>query len=337
MVKENGFTLVEMLVIIVIIALLLMIILPAMHTAKEHTYNATCQSNLHHLFEILHAPSEPGKIPNMPNYRGWIPKVTNVGPAGLLICPKDDVEDSAAAVGIDGVTIISPPPSVVFNKYESNTIIHGFIEQDGYELPSAVAVNISQPGLYTSGYDSTRTTIPAGTVVDSYFVFFDPVGSQYSTSSGTVTLAADVLGLIVKSGDLDASDSILGSPNVLYPTGQGARGFESGAERVELENDMRTIKIHHFQSTFPGENMRILTMRGGVASYGMNKLMMPSDTRPGQILLVEYESTVVDPRSVNHKKSMQARHFGRVNTLYISGDIESLEIDSIQEKDWLAR
>jgi prepilin-type N-terminal cleavage/methylation domain-containing protein len=333
---KKGFTLVEMLVVVAIIALLVAILLPALSAAKEHAYDAVCRSNLHHLFEVLHTPGSNPENFRFPNVRSWIPKVMGSDSSGNLICPKDEDQTSDGALGMNGVTIINPPPSVVFNEYESSTIIHGFIEQDGFSLPSSVDVDIYEPGYYENNYDRNPTTIPAGTVVDSYFLFFDPLGSQNATSSGSVTFSADIIGIIVKTNKLDRSDVVLGKPGTEYPVGQNARGFENNAERITLENDMRTLTIHNFQSTFPGEHMRILTDRGGISSYGMNIFITPPNIRPGQLLLAEYDSTVVRAGGETHLEMLQARHFDHVNILYVSGKVSFKKVEELskENKNW---
>jgi len=44
--RENGFTLVELLVVVAIIALLAAILFPVFQVARENAHRATCQSNL---------------------------------------------------------------------------------------------------------------------------------------------------------------------------------------------------------------------------------------------------------------------------------------------------
>ena len=44
--RKNGFTLVELLVVIAIIAMLVVLLLPAINAAREAARKATCKSNL---------------------------------------------------------------------------------------------------------------------------------------------------------------------------------------------------------------------------------------------------------------------------------------------------
>ncbi len=340
-IRYRAFTLVELLVVVAILGLLVAILLPSLSAAKEHAYDAKCRANLKHLYQTIHAPTGAGvQLPGHASAKAWVATVSGNASGGLLICPSDDTEKGDGAIGMDGnVTIIDAPKSVVFNSFESNSVIHGFIEQEGLALPGAVPLNIAEPGRYGRNYASytgAAGSLAAGTVVDSYFLIFDPVGSQSAYASGSVTFGSDILGMICTTRDLDATDHILGSDDVAYPVGQGARGYESNAEEVEIMDDQRTLRIHNYHSTFPGEHARILTRRGGMASYGMNKRANPSNPRPGQLLLVEYDSTICDPGGSAHGELLRPRHLGHVNVLYTGGEVTARSPEELHpdHDDW---
>jgi hypothetical protein len=166
-------------------------------------------------------------------------------------------------------------------------------------------------------------------VVNCTFLFFDPVGSENATSSGAIVMSGEIIGIICTDARLNATDAILGRPGTLYDNGRGSRGFESGAEKVTLGDDRRTFTINNFQATFPGENVRILTVGGaGGSSYGMNNQVAPASASPSQILLLEYGRGVADVNGVggddDFYKEVAPRHFGLVNILFVEGKVESL-------------
>ena len=325
--RGRAFTLIEMLIVIAILALLLAILLPAFWQAREHAWNAQCQANLSHLAKALRVSSDvPGEI-NFPGPGGWISYIEGQGSRGLLRCPKGGSETGGRPVGTTGNVehMDSLPPSLRFNDFESNSRINLFTERVGLTLESSVHVNISEPGYYTNNYNSTGKNIPAGTTVDTFMITFDPVGSQGTQSSGSVTFGADIIGLICLTGDLNSTDKSMGAEGVIYPTGQsGARGFESGQELVRIEQDRRTLTIEKFWSSYPGENVRILTLPGGSASYGMNGWIGNRAPEANQVMLVEYELGIVRPESKSHGEYIQPRHFGRVNVVYPGGGVQSL-------------
>jgi len=322
---RGAFTLIELLVAIAVLALLLAILIPSLSRAREYAYDAACRSNLRQLWEALNATEGV----ELPSSRGWINAVRTRAAEGVLRCPKDQLPSGGGQpVNMTGnVADVSPPPSVVFNSVESNTLIRAFVERECYALPSDVTVNISRPGKYDSRSDLTPATISAGTVVDSHFLFFDPIGSQNATSSGSITMAGDIIGLICMDSELDRTDGVLGRPGTRYPGGQGARGYEMGAEIVSLDSGMRTLTIHNYHSTFPGENVRILTMPGGATSYGMNNQVKEKAPGVGQMLLVEYDKSVVDVDGEGSDDDLDEwlapRHLGRINGVRTDGSVRS--------------
>jgi prepilin-type processing-associated H-X9-DG protein len=300
---------------------------PLVHHAYEVAYDAQCKVHLSQLHRVLRMDEQAC----LPGARQWTSVVRAAGCAELLVCPKGSGEASdGEGVSVAGnVVQIDPPASCVFNDLESNTLIRLFAERESFRLPTSVAVDITAPGYYERDYDRSAGTIPAGTVVDSYFLFFDPVGSGPAESSGAITMGGDVLGFIVLTDSHDRVDAVLGAPGTRYPTGQRSRGFESGAERVTFEEDRLTFTINRFHSTFPGENVRILTVPGGgPASYGMNDLVPPAGGPARQVLLLDYTRTIVEPMGQDgdegFRELLPMRHFGRSNVLFVDGHVEDL-------------
>lgn len=147
------------------------------------------------------------------------------GAAALLVVAGLASPASAPRAFAALVILGSPPPSVIEGALESNTDAHIFLEST-MTLPAPVSVDIATPGLYNQSNPDDPGVIPAGTLVNSYFLHHDSVEEQLSTVVAFGTFPDPVLGIIIGDTFLDASDPLLGSPLTTYPTGLAFRGLE---------------------------------------------------------------------------------------------------------------
>lgn len=113
--------------------------------------------------------------------------------------------------------IITPTGGDSFapEQYTDNDHFQVFDEQQGVVLGSDL----------TPDWGST---IPSGTTVNSHFIHFDQVGTTtWFRACGEITFDGDIIGLIVLSDSLDATDALLGLA-VTYPAASvNYRGLES--------------------------------------------------------------------------------------------------------------
>jgi hypothetical protein len=125
------------------------------------------------------------------------------------------------------VTEISKNVVIAAGSLEQGSLVRPakivvFREQVDFSLPSDLAVDIQSPGTY--GTSLTPGVLAAGSFVTSYLVHFDPGGTGHRT--GSIRFDQDILGVIVGSTNLDASDGSLKVSGVTYPTGQGQRSLD---------------------------------------------------------------------------------------------------------------
>ncbi len=336
---RGGYTLVEVMVVIAIIIILVSMILPFMDGIRERGYVSLCQNNLEKISQAL-ATSGSSAGGRRPTDASWVSAAGVYGSKEILVCPKGAYRGSGSTVDVTGnVKVIPPPPSSKFNDLEDNTVVWMYQERQCYCLPSSVKVNIVNPGRYDNSYDRDSGTIPAGTFVDSHFLHYDPIGSTNATTGGQVVKFSDeIIGIICKDAELNASDSVLGNPGTVYSSGQGSRGFEDNAEMVTLSADRRSFLIHNFQSTFPGEEVRILTRPGGQASYGVNtKAVFGASTKTEQIYIVEYERSEANIDDPQWSTYAAPRHYGKSNALMVDGSIRLLSQEEFDRNKGLWR
>jgi len=386
---NKAFTLIELLLAICIIAVLLCLLAATLGQAWDVATDVQCKHNLSQLHKALHM----GRDVVFPNPVYWVGFVESIGCAESLICPQGDTSRPEAYLPpirprnpypqaqVDDAPLPPPPPDVscpeqdiepsrppesimigAHGALESDTLIREFQEQKNFTLPVNVKTNISGPGYYDSFASMTGSVVGAGTRVNCYFLHFDPVGSAGAQVSGRMNFNGDILGVICRDAELDASDPIVGCSGTQYPTGTKSRGFESSQEIVSISADQRTLTINRFWSSTVGEQMRILVKAkapdapapsrsvqnaprpaafaawdeeteydvGGPTSYAMNRMATPSDAWPGQVLLLEFRRTIADLGSggagdyENLRTNLAPRHSGHVNVLFVDGHVEGL-------------
>ena len=205
----------------------------------------------------------------------------------------------AGIIGTTGdVTVVAPPPSVAPPNFQENDVIHLFPEQNGVALPSDVTADMT---VHYTTYDppppaSGRTlgTIPTGTIVNSYYIHFDPVTGN--ATQGSVTFAEPILGVIAEgdtgcplrtppvtteTDSVDPPGNTLGPSNFLgalgttYPDGECYLGIENAPDRLTLgENTLSIV----FGAGSPGDRVRVLTAQDGTPSLCGNGALDAGET-----------------------------------------------------------
>lgn len=188
--------------------------------------------------------------------------------AVVACCPASH----AAIINHDAtITVITPPASVQNHAIVSDTEISLFAEKLGFILPQDLNFNITAPTTAPAdaSLGTTPGTVPAGTVVDSYYVHFQSVSGTVLDPvliSGSITFDHDVLGIAIFNQAIDDSDPILGVATTLYATG-GGRSLEitpggivgdGPNDRITLSADRRTVFLD-IGNTGGGDQLRIVT------------------------------------------------------------------------------
>ena len=111
-----------------------------------------------------------------------------------------------------------PPPSIVRNVMESDSVSFVFQETTCAPTTQDVVVNRATDGLFL-GNTSENAIIPAGTPVASFIVVVDRATN--GVTLGSVTFSDPIAGLIYLKPQFDATTPLFGLAGTTYPNHNG--------------------------------------------------------------------------------------------------------------------
>lgn len=156
--------------------------------------------------------------------------------------------EGAIAFTTGAMTEIFSPVSFVEGATESSTSIV-ILDEGVVTLSAAVLVNAFGVGTF-GGTVPPLTSIPEGTLVNSYLVHFDPVGGGFATLTGDVFFEPGevIIGIQTHTPLLYAADPIVGDPAATYPPFMEFRGFETlpGPDSVTIPPGMASASFTMF-------------------------------------------------------------------------------------------
>ncbi len=182
---------------------------------------------------------------------------------GAIFCASFVLSHAAAAAIVSttgSILEIVPGADVTRGSiHEANGVANLFAER------TAVTLGADLLALNTAGTNSDGV-IAAGTVVNSYYLYTDPLGPAefVDTAPGTVTFSTPILGVIFRAEGLDATDAVLGLDSVTYETTtdpnvfyHGAGGFPGG-DRWLIDGN--TLRLEQFRTDSTNyDAIRIIT------------------------------------------------------------------------------
>lgn len=166
----------------------------------------------------------------------------------------------AGIVASGGAATLGPAPaSVLLDAVESNTAAPVFIESENLTLSVGLPVDVTAAGTVDALGDLTPGVIPAGTLLNSYFLFSDPVGNTASTYEGFVEFDQPILGVIVTRDNLAASDLLVGNPGTTYGDFP-ARNLELGANSDRVVLSVSRFRLgFRFSTSSAADHVRVIT------------------------------------------------------------------------------
>ena len=317
-VRHPGFTLVELLVVIALIALLATLLIPSFNGMQKRGREIICRNNLKELTGLLHTDSDGEGI--LPAANSWFSYIVNHNAGELLVCPEDDQEmdleehdDMADLYIVQNANLFSNLQDVITlgRSLEDNQIL------------------VNPPGIAGDhGWDPP-----------------DPASHQ------TLICIDDDAAIFVSQGDSTIIESI-------DPPGDGGLcGSEhwictddgSSNWRNELTAVLQSVRNTHksaMQTADPRVLMRLTGRQyAGIieppyivgtqrASYGMSTAVDRESPRPGQLLLAEYDTSVIRLRGnfTDIDESLRPRHFGRANYISTDGSVSSMTVEELEQQ-----
>ena len=192
-----------------------------------------------------------------------------------LIAASSVLALTSVQAGIVSVTgaasLIAAPASVVPNAgYESLTTAGVFNEKQNVNLAQVAQVDVTTTGFFDALGDLTPGSIAVGTLVSSYYLHADPVGSSGTPYSfeGSITFDSDILGVAALNAQL-VGTNFLGAPGTTYPNAGNVNGvdFPDNTDTFTISGDRRTLSFK-FVAWAGADAVRVITAGNTVPEPG---------------------------------------------------------------------
>jgi hypothetical protein len=162
----------------------------------------------------------------------------------------------------DSYQIITPavqagnnPDEYQANAFADNTNLKFWEEQTGVLVGGDIFVQTGSgvKDFLSNGY----TKIPGGTLVNSFYAYWDPRNSQGIQGSITFDPSVQLIAVLVNTNTLSNTDALFIHPNGIAPGAFNARGFEA-SDRNNSSVSGNTFNFRLTASS-PGDQFRFIT------------------------------------------------------------------------------
>jgi len=171
----------------------------------------------------------------------------------------------------DRIFAVLPPGAGQSAPHLSDTEVF-VLGEDGFRaLPVALPVNISSPGSYRKVADPTETMLPAGTIVRSHLLLFQPTldhlprdgrSFEFLRVQGEITFTDPIAGIAIMEDELRAGERILPNPTVPR-SGNRYRSIELSdsqfGDEIHLSRDRRTLRLSLRATSGFSDHIRVFT------------------------------------------------------------------------------
>jgi len=314
--KARAFTLIELLVVIALIALLVVLMMPSFRGVREHGRDVICRNNLGKLAQLLNKSDVHSS--GLPYANNWYNFVTSNDSGALLRCPNEEQE--AEATGQTGLSTTHIVQNCTLFTNIQDAIDLGYSLEDNQILvnPPGIAGdhgwNPPDPGpgqtlICIDDDGAIMITRGDNTIIES----INPPGDGGACGSEHW--------VVVDDGSPNWRSTIVSVLRSVTNTSKSAA--ETGDERVV----MRLTGRNYGNKLDPPYSAAL--QRG---SYGMSTAVQNMSPRPGQLMLVEYTTSVVFLRGnfTNLDESLRPRHFGKANYVSTDGKVDAMTVEELE-------
>lgn len=318
--SHRAFSLIELLVVVSIIVIIISLLLPSLKGTRTAAKGAMCASNLHQLRVALQGVKGQTSHGQLPDAGAWVGVIASRGAADAMKCPLD--EDQTPS-GFDDMFIVQwDHTGHPDNGFVTQTPLKDVIDGKGLNDPqiSWFRRDGIHRGSQLNGEDEFMSTLG--------------VGDWSQLPAGQIAVSIDWSGRFVidtNAGTITVYHKWPGDPN-----GGGSRHFiyDNEDEVAEIGGGKHrfTNNVAHQGYNPPFE------IAGGVGvSYGMNSLITRKGNEPHQVLLLDYEKSIVNVGAEDYiiddfDEQFAPRHLGRANVLFVDGSIATLTQAELEER-----
>jgi len=331
--RRIGFSLIELLVVVSIIVLLVALFLPSLQQVRRTSQGAVCLSNLSQLHQAMRGIKGLTGHTGLPNADAWVAAIASRGGGPAAVCPLDEEVGEGGATGAEAFADLS------LVQWE-----HSGHPDAGHITSVLFSDIIAGNGLSDPQVSWFRSDgLHRGSQLNGEAEFMSVLGvSDWSElQDGIIAVSVDWSGrftIDLNKGVITVYHKWGGDPN-----GGGSRHFIYNLEGEVAEigggKHTHTNNTVHMGYTPPLE----ITGAGIAISYGMNTHVLSKFNRPSQIMLMDYEKSLVDVDAAGFviddlDEHFAPRHFGKANVRFIDGHVELMTQSEIELEDnrWLA-
>ena len=319
-----------MIVVVAILALLLSLLAPTVIEAFSRTRTAICKNNLHELSKALVMDRGSKGAVRLPYASVWYRHVIEQGAGSVLKCPVDDgamdfsnLDGSEMLSALDGFVGLADV-YIVQNCVQFTNIEDCLAENSSPEDPQ---IRVNPPGIVGDhGWN------PPDPGPNQDLICIDDDGAIMITYGDMIT---------IRSLDPPGDGSACGSDHWIV-VDDGSANWRSDIEAV-----LRTVRGTATSAADTPDSRVVMRLTGqhykdildpdyvagGLrGSYGMSTAVHPMSPRPGQLMLVEYNRSVVRVSGdfTDLDVFLQPRHDGRANYALTDGHVDSMTIDDLE-------